>query len=195
MKSTSALLTALLLVALSVRAEAAATYYVSQSSGHDASDGQSPATAWKTLAKASQVSYLPGDRILLKCGDTWANDALRPQGSGTPDNPVVISSYGQGNKPLLDGLDDQQDRIAIYLVDVEGYKIVGLEFARYRSGVFAHYGADQTPKRYLWIEDWESSSGPTRPGSASSSATSPSRIAGSSGCCRPSGPTIPTTST
>lgn len=131
----------------------AADYYVSQSSGSDAADGKSEATAWKTLAKASERTYGPGDKILLKCGDTWGNDTLRPQGCGTPENPIVISSYGTGNKPLLDGLDDKQDRIGIHLVDVEGYKIMGLEFARYRSGVFAHYGVDKTPKRYLWIED------------------------------------------
>ena len=107
---------------------------------------------WKTLAKASQT-YAPGDRILLKCGDTWDNDTLRPKGSGTPADPITIGSYGTGNKPLLDGLDDTQDRIGIHLVDVEGYRIAGLEFARYRSGIFAHYGADQTPKRFLWIED------------------------------------------
>ena len=48
----------------------ATTYYVSQSSGKDSNDGKSPATAWKTLAKASQA-YSPGDSILLKCGDAW----------------------------------------------------------------------------------------------------------------------------
>ncbi|MCX6997486.1 MAG: hypothetical protein NTV49_10475 [Kiritimatiellaeota bacterium] len=69
MKNTILSLNALLLVplvAFQASAYAAATYYVSQSSGNDASDGNSPSTAWKTLARASQLSYAPGDKILLK---------------------------------------------------------------------------------------------------------------------------------
>jgi hypothetical protein len=143
---------AMLLCGLSVVAQAAGIYYVSQSSGSDASDGMSPSTAWKTLAKASR-EYKAGDSILLKRGDTWPNDTLAPTGSGTPDNPITIAAYGDGPKPILDGLDDHQDRIGIHLLDVEGYRILGLEITRYRSGIFAHYSADKEPKKYLWIED------------------------------------------
>ena len=89
------LLTGLLAVWLAP-ASWAATYYVSQSSGNDASDGKSPATAWKTLAKASR-EYAPGDEILLKRGDTWANDTLRPQGSGTPDSRCNVGSNLTGH--------------------------------------------------------------------------------------------------
>ncbi|MFZ9936333.1 MAG: hypothetical protein ACO3JG_04670 [Luteolibacter sp.] len=63
---TITFLTALLFAPLTVRIHAAATCYVSQSSGSDASDGKSPATAWKTLARASATTYAPGDKILLK---------------------------------------------------------------------------------------------------------------------------------
>ena len=79
-------------------ADAAATYYVSQSSGDDVGDGKSPATAWKTLARASEATYAPGDKILLKCGDTWGNDTLRPKGSGTPDNPITIALLRRGQQ-------------------------------------------------------------------------------------------------
>ena len=53
----------------------ATTYYVSQSSGNDSWTGQAPGPngtrgPWKTLAKASTIDYVVGDRILLKCGDT-----------------------------------------------------------------------------------------------------------------------------
>ena len=61
-----------------------ATYEFDQSSGNDAADGKSEATAWKTLVRASQSTYGFGDKILLKCGDTWGNDTLRPQGSPRP---------------------------------------------------------------------------------------------------------------
>ena len=51
-----------------------ATYYVSQSAGNDGWSGLAQAPAgqagpWKTLARASG-EYRPGDRILLRCGDT-----------------------------------------------------------------------------------------------------------------------------
>ena len=91
----------------------AATYYVSQSTGDDSLDGLAAAKAgakgpWKTLAKAS-IEYKPGDSILLKRGDTW-NEEFTPKGSGTPERPILISSYGQGNKPLIDREDYKQDR-------------------------------------------------------------------------------------
>jgi len=40
---------ALFMAGMSMAANAAATYYVSQSSGNDANDGKSLATAWKTF--------------------------------------------------------------------------------------------------------------------------------------------------
>jgi hypothetical protein len=137
----------------SMAANAATTYYVSQSSGDDAGDGKTAATAWKTLARASEATYAPGDKILLKCGDTWGNDTLRPKGSGTPENPIIISFYGTGNKPILDGLDDQQDRMGIHLKDVEGYRISGLEFSRYMTGIYAEYSTNAPARKGLLIED------------------------------------------
>ena len=131
----------------------AATYYVSSSSGNDDANGKSPNKAWKTLARASQQTYGPGDKILLKSGDTWYDDSFQPKGSGTPENPILITSYGEGKKPVLDGLDEMEKKYGIYLLDVGGYKIVGLDITRYRLGIFGHYTKDKEQKRYVWIED------------------------------------------
>jgi hypothetical protein len=135
----------------------AATYYVSQSAGNDGWTGQAAAPQgaggpWKTLAKASSVAYVPGDRILLKCGDTW-NEEFRPQGNGTPQKPIVIGSYGEGQKPLIDRLDDKQDLFGIRLIDQEGFKIVGIEFARCMTGIYGEYAAGSPPRKFIWIED------------------------------------------
>ena len=89
----------LLTASLAPASWAATTYYISQSSGHDSGDGKSPATAWKTLARASQPTYSPGDHILLKCGDTW-DEELRPQGEGTAERPIYIGSFGEGPRPV-----------------------------------------------------------------------------------------------
>jgi len=134
----------------------ATTYYVSQSSGNDSWTGQAPGPngtrgPWKTLARAS-THYVAGDRILLKCGDTW-NEALRPKGSGTPGNPIVIGSYGEGRKPLIDRQDYTEDRIGIHLTDQAGYKIVGIEFARCMTGIYAEYSDGAPTREFIWIED------------------------------------------
>jgi hypothetical protein len=130
----------------------AATYYVSQSTGNDTAAGTAATTAWKTLTKASSIEYKPGDSILLKKGDTW-NEELTPKGSGTPEKPILISSYGQGNKPIIDREDFKQDRTGIRLDNKGGYKIVGIEFARCMTGIYAEYAKGAPTQKYLWIED------------------------------------------
>ncbi len=129
----------------------AKTYYISQSAGNDTAAGTTAATAWKTLAKAS-IEYQPGDSILLKKGDTW-NEELTPKGSGTPEKPILISSYGEGKKPVIDREDFKQDRTGIRLDNKGGYKIVGLEFARCMTGIYAEYAKGAPTQKYLWIED------------------------------------------
>ena len=117
-------------------------YFISQSTGDDAASGLAGVPGngtgpWKTLAKAS-IKYAPGDRILLQCGDTW-NEEFAPKGEGTPQNPIVISSYGQGAKPVIDRQDDKQDRVGIRLADQGGIKMVGLEFSHCMTGLYAEY--------------------------------------------------------
>ncbi len=132
-------------------------YFVSQSSGDDSSSGlsQEPGNGggpWKTLAKASSVTLAAGDRVLLKCGDTW-NEELTPKGNGTSSNPIIIAYYGKGPKPVIDRQDDKQDRVGIRLANQEGYKIVGLEFNRCMTGIYAEYSDNCPTKKYIWIED------------------------------------------
>jgi hypothetical protein len=134
----------------------ATTYYVSQSSGNDSWTGQSPSPngtrgPWKTLARAS-TNYVAGDCILLKCGDTW-NEEFHPKGSGTPSNPIVIGSYGEGGKPVIDRQDYTKDLMGIHLADQEGYKIVGIEFARCMTGIYAEYSDGSPTRKFIWIED------------------------------------------
>ncbi|SDS86520.1 Right handed beta helix region [Paenibacillaceae bacterium GAS479] len=76
------------------------TYYVSSSTGDDTNDGLTEATAWKTMGKISGMTFLPGDRILLKSGDTW-NEKLTLKGSGTKEAPITITSFGTGDKPKI----------------------------------------------------------------------------------------------
>jgi len=134
-----------------------ATYYVSQSTGDDSSNGQAAkpegaAGPWKTFARASTINYVAGDRILLKCGDTW-NEELHPKGSGTPESPITISSYGEGKKPLIDRQDYKKDFSGIRLADQAGFKIVGIEFANCMTGIYGEYSVGCPTKKFIWIED------------------------------------------
>ena len=134
----------------------ATTYYVSDSSGNDSWTGQAAgpegaAGPWKTLARAS-TDYVAGDRILLKCGDTW-NEELHPKGSGTAKNPITIGSYGEGRKPIIDRQDYRQDLFGIHLADQEGYRIVGIEFANCMTGIYAEYSDGSPTRKFIWIED------------------------------------------
>src|SRR5690348_9641816 len=80
----------------------AATYYVSFSGGSDTNNGTATGTPWKTLAKVTSLTFSAGDQILLKSGDTWSGgQTLTLHGSGTSANPIILSSYGTGAKPII----------------------------------------------------------------------------------------------
>ena len=81
------------------------SYYVDAENGNDDNDGTSPETAWKTLRKASSIRKLTaGGKILLKAGCTWNGEQLLVKNAeGTAENPVVIGSYGEGAKPVING--------------------------------------------------------------------------------------------
>jgi hypothetical protein len=78
-----------------------AVYHVSPE-GNDAADGRSPATAWKSLARAEAAPLEPGDSLLFARGGAWKG-RLHVKASGTPAAPIAISAYGTGTKPILDG--------------------------------------------------------------------------------------------
>ncbi|MBI2571745.1 MAG: right-handed parallel beta-helix repeat-containing protein [Candidatus Schekmanbacteria bacterium] len=64
----------------------ATDYHVSSGGGSDANDGLSPSDEgknhgpWKTLSKASEKIYQPGDRLLLDRGSTWSDKDFTKDG-------------------------------------------------------------------------------------------------------------------
>jgi len=81
---------------------AGATYYVDAAGGSDANAGTSAAAPWKSLAKVNGKTFQAGDQILLKAGQVWSGQ-LWPKGSGAAGSPIVLSSYGTGARPRVDG--------------------------------------------------------------------------------------------
>jgi parallel beta-helix repeat protein len=91
-------LTILLLISL----QAGATNYYISNAGSDAANGLTTGTSWQHISKVNSSSFSPGDQILFNSGDTW-NEKLIIPSSGNSGNPIIISSYGTGLKPLITG--------------------------------------------------------------------------------------------
>ena len=82
---------------------ARATNYYLSNAGNDANSGTDPSSPWQTLNKLNSFNNLkPGDNVLFKRGDTWREALMIPSG-GTPNNPIVFSAYGTGEKPRILG--------------------------------------------------------------------------------------------
>jgi parallel beta-helix repeat protein len=77
-------------------------YYVDSVNGNDAAAGTNPGSAWKTLPRATKTAFAPGDRLLLARGSSWTT-RLSITRSGTAAQPITITAYGNGNRPLLTG--------------------------------------------------------------------------------------------
>lgn len=73
-------------------------FYIDATNGRDGAPGRSPATAWRTLARANATTFRPGDRILLKAGEQWQDQQLWPKGSGSEGRPITISAYGDATR-------------------------------------------------------------------------------------------------
>jgi hypothetical protein len=78
-------------------------FFVSNS-GDDSNDGLSPEKPWKTIARVNKQVLEPGDAVLFKRGDTWVGEMLRIRHSGTADNRIIYSAYGEGNRPIISGI-------------------------------------------------------------------------------------------
>ena len=74
-------------------------YFISPA-GQDTNSGLSIQSAWKTLYKVNQVIFQPGDQILFETGSTWYGQ-LKPQGSGESGKPIIMSSYGDNARPVI----------------------------------------------------------------------------------------------
>jgi parallel beta-helix repeat protein len=77
------------------------TYYFDARDGDDNNLGTSEDSPFKTMKKFRTLKLLPGDNVLFKRGEVWNDDRLIAYGypSGTKDEVILYSSYGDINKP------------------------------------------------------------------------------------------------
>ena len=76
-------------------------YYLNQDIGDDSNDG-TIASPWKSLSKISETLLVPGDTVFFNKGDRFDGHFI-VNGSGSLSDPIVITSYGNGNKPIITG--------------------------------------------------------------------------------------------
>lgn len=89
-------------IAVSVSAQPdAPVYYIDSIGGDDSNSGMSEDDAWKTINHGEWV-FVPGTKVLFKRGGVYEMEVILTV-SGTKENPIVISSYGDEteDKPIL----------------------------------------------------------------------------------------------
>jgi hypothetical protein len=111
-------------------------YYVDSVSGKDTNSGTSPDQAWQTLTKTSEQTFGPGDKVLLKVGSVFDDQALSLKGSGSKEAPIQLDAYfsatnigttalQQGNKPIINTNGKATSGVA--LVNQSHWRISNLE--------------------------------------------------------------------
>ncbi|WP_168442575.1 right-handed parallel beta-helix repeat-containing protein [Pontiella desulfatans] len=113
-------------------------YYLSSSSGNDSGEG-TPSSPWKSLSRINSTKLKPGDEIYFKKNDRFDGRFVL-NGSGTKDQPIRITSYGEGPLPVITGHSDGGDfQEAVYVLNNDNIVFDRLEIqnerTRSRSGV------------------------------------------------------------
>ena len=119
-------------------------YYVSSSTGDDGNDGTSEDTAWKSLAKISEVTLTAGDAVLLKKGDTWIGEQIVLNNpTGTKEAPAMLGAYGEGEKPKVWMYETEVPKYSadplIKPVNAENFVIDGLDIGFCGVGIDLYY--------------------------------------------------------
>lgn len=79
-----------------------ATNYYLSSNGKDSNSGKSEKQSWQTLNRLNKQKLKAGDSVLFKSGDKFIGEVVVKY-SGNSKAPIVYTSYGNGNAPILSG--------------------------------------------------------------------------------------------
>lgn len=127
-------------------AESSRVFYVDSASGDDSHTGLEEDQAWKTLAKVNEQVLQPGDTVLFRAGSVWNGEQLKPQGSGTEEQPITIGAYGASEGgaryPIFNG---NGLREVVWLCDVEYYNVSDLEIT--------NHGAKVAERRAVYVQN------------------------------------------
>ena len=119
----------ILLFVLSINLKAQSKIYFISPKGDDHNSGLSIKDAWKTIEKVNNQTFYSGDMILFKTDEIWKGQ-LKPKGNGGTGLPIVIGSFGDGCKPVINIGD--AEGAAIHLENQSWWEIHDIEIT---SGV------------------------------------------------------------
>lgn len=79
----------------------AETFYLDSHGGNDTHSGRAADQAWKSLSRANESLFKPGDILVLKRGGRHQG-GLSLTLRGTAQQPIIIAAYGEGPAPIID---------------------------------------------------------------------------------------------
>ena len=138
-------------------------FYLS-SIGNDSNNGTEN-NPWKSLSKLSSKQLSPGDSIFFKKGESFYGHFV-VNGSGSADKPIVFTSYGSGNQPIISGSvgvgggGDYQE--AIYILNNDNMVFDDLEIQNNRLasrsniddsdsfGIYVHNTGDEVMNNFIF---------------------------------------------
>ncbi len=119
---------------------AGTVYYIDGVNGSDSNSGKTESSAWQTVENLRTAKLEAGDSVLFKCGGIYVSDCLTLTCEGTADAPIVISSYGEGEKPLLT---TGKKTEVLRLADCSYVTVSDLEITAHNGGgiwIYTHSG-------------------------------------------------------
>jgi len=137
------------------------TYYVSSidPSANDHNPG-TQAQPWRTLTRVQSAldSLNPGDQILLQRGSIFDGGLSWVGARGTPDAPITLGAYGDGDNPILSGAETLREWISIGVdrwqascATCEG-AVNGLMIDGELQAMARHSNPDQGDDGYLYFD-------------------------------------------
>jgi hypothetical protein len=125
-------------------------YYVDSINGSDSNPGTSEDQPWQTLAPVHAHNFQPGDVIHFKCGSSW-DGGLMIDDSGVEGNPIIFTTYGDGDRPVIRNPGNMTNGISI---DADWVILESLLVRDvHHRGVMVLYGSDYNIVRDMEFTD------------------------------------------
>ncbi len=116
------------------------SFYIANT-GSDTNAGSSEAAPWRTFTNlAAWLPLSPGERVLLKRGDTFTQE-LYLKGKGTAAAPIELAPYGTGPKPIITRSNLANDICVVW--DGASYaRINQLDCRHAKLGIYLRYHSE-----------------------------------------------------
>ena len=153
-----------LLFMMGSHAQTGNSYYISSSLGNDENTGNEEAP-FASLEKISSTELQPDDSVFFMRGDQFDGHFI-VNGSGSEDARIVITAYGEGEKPVITGQvgeaggGDYQE--AVYVLNNDNIVFDGLEIQNERKhsrtgiddvdayGIYIHNTGSEVMKNFVF---------------------------------------------